>query len=116
MYSFILPQYSRLQNSSEKGTGRFLKKAPQKLLEWVWLDIVTAIPCATIYRNCKTQEIVERVRRDPTLLTVTGFRVLDFVSIRVLQLAIGTSIVYHKKRTTVKRSTPTVAFFFSQTL
>jgi len=79
---------SRLQNSSEKGTGRFLKKAPQKLLEWVWLDIVTAIPCATIYRNCKTQEIVERVRRDPTLLTVTGFRVLDFVSIRVLQSSI----------------------------
>ena len=64
-----------------------MKKAPHKLLEWVWLDIVTAIPCATIYRNCKTQEIVERVRRDPTLLTVTGFRVLDFVSIRVLQLA-----------------------------
>jgi len=52
--------FNRLQNPSERGTGRFLKKAPQKLLEWVWLDIVTAIPCATIYRNCKTPEIVER--------------------------------------------------------
>ena len=26
---------SRLQNSSKRGTGRFLKKAPQKLFKWV---------------------------------------------------------------------------------
>ncbi|MBQ3178437.1 MAG: hypothetical protein IJB52_11530, partial [Clostridia bacterium] len=47
---------SRLQNSSKRETGRFLKKAPQKLLKWFYLDIVTAIPCATKYRNCKTLE------------------------------------------------------------
>ena len=78
-YRFFSRKNSRLQNSSKRETGRFLKKAPQKLLKWFYLDIVTAIPCATKYRNCKTPEIVERVRRDPTLLTTERFQVLDFV-------------------------------------
>ena len=75
--------FSRLQNSSKRETGRFLKKAPQKLLKWFYLDIVTAIPCATIYRNCKTSEIVERVRRDlypahHRAFSSAGFRFLEF--------------------------------------
>ena len=44
-------------------------------------------PVTTIYKNCKTSEIVKRVRRDPTLLTEAGIRVLDNVFYRVLQSA-----------------------------
>ena len=56
-------------------------------MEWVLLYIVHAISVAAIYRNCKTSEIVKRVRRDPTLLTEAGIRVLDNVFYRVLQSA-----------------------------
>ena len=63
-----------------------MKESLAKNLKKVLLDIVPAIPCAPIYRNCKTPEIVKRApgglsisRREYRPVATERFRVHDFV-------------------------------------